>query len=144
MASLGPSELIYWPLGELNEILVKVKLVQVMDWCHQQPITWANVDPVLCRYMASLGHSELIVHFNDLVQGCGNSSALAMVLLQSYLEYYQACDQSYQHKLEIFEECRDSPERRKWTKQTKRPCLHDRRCRIHGQGTSHGNGGQGR
>ena len=27
-------------------------------WWHQA-ITWANVDPVLCRYMASLGHNEL-------------------------------------------------------------------------------------
>ena len=25
----------------------------------QQAITWANVDPDLCRHMASLGHNEL-------------------------------------------------------------------------------------
>ena len=31
----------------------KSTLVQVMA------ITWANVDPDLCRHMASLGHSEL-------------------------------------------------------------------------------------
>ena len=34
-------------------------LVQVMAWClRQQAITWANVDPDLCRYMASLGHNK--------------------------------------------------------------------------------------
>ena len=34
-----------------------------MAWCHQattQAITWANVDPDLCRHMASLDHNELI------------------------------------------------------------------------------------
>ena len=25
----------------------------------QQAITWANVDPVLCRHVGSLGHNEL-------------------------------------------------------------------------------------
>ena len=36
-------------------------LVQVMAWCRQQQaITWANVDPDLCRHMASLGRNELI------------------------------------------------------------------------------------
>ena len=38
----------------------KSSLVQVMAWCvRQQAITWANVDPDLCRHMASLGPSEL-------------------------------------------------------------------------------------
>ena len=32
-------------------------LFQVMAWCRQG--TWDNVDPELCRHMASLGH-ELI------------------------------------------------------------------------------------
>ena len=35
----------------------KSTLVQVMAW--QQAITWANVDPDLCRHMASLGPNEL-------------------------------------------------------------------------------------
>ena len=36
-------------------------LVQVMACgVKQQAITWANVDPDLCRHMASLGHNELI------------------------------------------------------------------------------------
>ena len=34
-------------------------LVQVMAWCRHQAITWANVDPDLCRQMASLGLNEL-------------------------------------------------------------------------------------
>ena len=29
-----------------------------MAWCHQA-ITWANVDPDLCRHMVSLSHNEL-------------------------------------------------------------------------------------
>ena len=37
----------------------KSALVQVMAWCRQaQAITWANVDPDLCRQMASLGLNE--------------------------------------------------------------------------------------
>ena len=36
-------------------------LVQVMAWCRQATtITWANVDPDICRYMVSLGYNELI------------------------------------------------------------------------------------
>ena len=30
-----------------------------IDALRQQTITWANVDPDLSRYMASLGHNEL-------------------------------------------------------------------------------------
>ena len=30
----------------------------------QQAITWANVDPDLCRHMVSVGHNELI-YVND-------------------------------------------------------------------------------
>ena len=38
----------------------KSTLVQVMVWCRQaQAITWANVDPDLCRHMVSLGHNQL-------------------------------------------------------------------------------------
>ena len=37
----------------------KSTLVQVMAWCRQQrAITWLNVDPVLYRHMASLGHNR--------------------------------------------------------------------------------------
>ena len=39
----------------------------------QQAITWANVDPELCRYMVSLG-------LNELMQKRRNSSALPMKL----------------------------------------------------------------
>ena len=43
--------------------------VQVMDWCLQeQAITWANVDPVFCHHLASLGLNELIVPPDD--SGC--------------------------------------------------------------------------
>ena len=38
----------------------KWTLVQVMAWCRQQQaITWASVDPDICRHMASLGPYEL-------------------------------------------------------------------------------------
>ena len=39
----------------------KSTLVEVMACCH---IIWANVDPYLCRYMASLGHGESTVSGN--------------------------------------------------------------------------------
>ena len=32
-------------------------------------ITWANIDPVLCRHMASLGHSELNCHHQTYING---------------------------------------------------------------------------
>ena len=38
----------------------KSTLVQVMAWCRQQAITWANADPDLCCHKMSLGHKELI------------------------------------------------------------------------------------
>ena len=37
----------------------KSTLVQVMAWCRQAAITWANVDPDLCHHMVSQGHNEL-------------------------------------------------------------------------------------
>ena len=39
----------------------------------QQAITWANVDPDLCRHMASVGHNELINNKN-LDNGNPNTS----------------------------------------------------------------------
>ena len=36
----------------------KSTLIQVMAWC-RQAINWANIDPDLCRHMASLGPNEL-------------------------------------------------------------------------------------
>ena len=29
-------------------------------WCQQEAINWDNVNPDLCRHMASFGHSDLI------------------------------------------------------------------------------------
>ena len=49
-----PSNECYWPLLMISQLLV-----DAMAWCHQKTITWANVDPVLCRHMASLGPKEL-------------------------------------------------------------------------------------
>ena len=34
----------------------------------QQAITWANVDPDLCRHMVSLGHNELTVIFGTQIR----------------------------------------------------------------------------
>ena len=39
----------------------KSTLVQVMAWCRQATITWANVDQDLCHHMASLGDHELSI-----------------------------------------------------------------------------------
>ena len=45
----------------LDKNYEKSTLVQVMAWCGQaEAITSANVDPDLCRHMASLGHNELM------------------------------------------------------------------------------------
>ena len=49
----------------------------------QQAITWANVDPVFCHHMASLGPNELseintwlsnYIHGFDMYVGCDYSS----------------------------------------------------------------------
>ena len=41
----------WMPQNGTNE---KSTLVQVMAWCHHKNITWANVDPDLCRHIVSL------------------------------------------------------------------------------------------
>ena len=42
-------------------------LVQVMAWCHQATSHYlTNVDPDLCRHMASLGLNELICSYNNI------------------------------------------------------------------------------
>ena len=46
----------------------KSTLVQVMAWCRrQQAITSANVDPDLCRQMASLGLNELKTYGGNVI-----------------------------------------------------------------------------
>ena len=48
--------LVHLPLDECH---YGSTLVQVLAWCRQQQaITGANVDPVLCRHMVSLGPNE--------------------------------------------------------------------------------------
>ena len=49
------------PSGELTlDLTDKSTLVQVMAWSiRQQAIIWTNVEQVLCRHVASLGHNEL-------------------------------------------------------------------------------------
>ena len=45
----------------------KSTLGQVMAWGRQaQAITWANVDPDLCRQLASLAHNELTYIWHDV------------------------------------------------------------------------------
>ena len=39
-------------------------LIQVMVWCRQKPITWSNLDPDLCRHLASLGHNEFMLLYD--------------------------------------------------------------------------------
>ena len=45
-----------------------------MAWCRQQQaITWANVDPDLCRHMVLQGHNELIKLRANRVHICLNA-----------------------------------------------------------------------
>ena len=73
------SALTHWPLGDFNEILCNFQTdfsdfrvwhflwncssqLWFRSWLGavgQQAITWANVDPDICRHMVSLGHNEL-------------------------------------------------------------------------------------
>ena len=45
-----------WPLEDV-EVISKVSFSNSL--VRQQAITWANIDPVLCLHMVSLGHDEL-------------------------------------------------------------------------------------
>ena len=57
-----------WYLSPKNEISLTwipwipvdmLILIQVIDWCHQAPITWPNVDLDLCHHIASPGCNKL-------------------------------------------------------------------------------------
>ena len=57
-------------IWQLGDCLAAALLMISQHWCRwwlgavrQQAITWANVDPVLCRHMASIGHNELMSIF---------------------------------------------------------------------------------
>ena len=58
----------------------KSTLVQVMAWCNrQQAITWANVDPDLCRHMASKGNNGLtLVDVSGVWQPWINNGGLSL------------------------------------------------------------------
>ena len=44
----------------------KLALVQIMAWLF---IAWANVDPVICHHMASLGH-DLLTYWGRVTHIC--------------------------------------------------------------------------
>ena len=49
-----------WGLSRWNGPNINVTELHWWSVNRQQAITWANVDPDLCRHMASLGHNELM------------------------------------------------------------------------------------
>ena len=65
----GPDSAFTWILHDLTHD--KTAWLQLMAWCHQWQqaitldITWANVDPNLCRYMALLVGWVNLSHFKD-------------------------------------------------------------------------------
>ena len=65
-------------------------LVQVMAWC-REAITWANVDSVLCRLMASLGHNDLNVNKGSIPE---------MVSLNAFFNtcFWSECNSEYSSK----------------------------------------------
>ena len=61
--------LVKLPSDECNWILLMISQHWLRKWLgavRQQAITWANVDPNLCRHMASLGHNELTDQNNEI------------------------------------------------------------------------------
>ena len=57
------ASLVELPLYECHWASLMISQHWLRQWLgavRQQAITWANVDPDLCRHMASLGHNELI------------------------------------------------------------------------------------
>ena len=63
-------DMTWWLEPDEKSTLVQMIYVILM----QQVITWTNVDPVMCRYMASLGHNELMTHW------CEKSISMRAVL----------------------------------------------------------------
>ena len=60
-----------------KNLLVGVSMICALWWLRHGPlevilvlsgITWANVEPDLCRHMASLGHNELKLHYRGAFQ----------------------------------------------------------------------------
>ena len=67
-----------------------------MKWLgaiRQQAITWANVDPDLCRHMASLGHNEL-KHSSMVRNGSGSELTKDTPCLAVIVELWVV---SYEH-----------------------------------------------
>ena len=106
---LVPSDLfMLMPSYECHGTSMMIIQYWFMYWLgatRQQAITWANVDPVLCSHMMSLGHNELtyLVYkvclpwcimyacrecANGLAQDCSNSIANALELLHSCTKPY--------------------------------------------------------
>ena len=56
----------------MPQAFINDKSAFVLGAVRQHAITWANVDPDLCRYMASLGHNKLnsIISFANVVDEC--------------------------------------------------------------------------
>ena len=65
--------------------VISKRILEIDDWgisCEialiwmsldrQQAITWANVDPDLCRHMASLGHNEVMKYRHDIALSFNN------------------------------------------------------------------------
>ena len=76
--------LVKLPSDECNWILLMISQHCFRYWLgavRQQAITWANVDPDLCRHMASLCHNELMKYLCDSGTPCppgryGNTTGL--------------------------------------------------------------------
>ena len=73
---------------------MKMRGCRQLGAVRQQAITWANVDPYLCRHMASLGHNELInITFNTAPK----TWYLITFSNASYLAWYK----TYTHYIDV-------------------------------------------
>ena len=75
--------LVKLPSDECNWILLMISQHWFRYWLgavRQQAITWANVDPDLCRHMTSLGPNELIIY--DM--SCYLYPAVMIILMIDY------------------------------------------------------------
>ena len=71
----------------------------------QQAITWANVDPDLCRQMASLGHNELTMSCERFWLLCSAFNLLNSSVILKYWKLIKDRAHLSTFKIFIFEKC---------------------------------------
>ena len=78
----------------------KLKMVQVMAWCRRLgPITWANVDPDLCRHLVSPGVKLYRLLGKNIFKIIDNKTNFEEMMLLFVVNTVDICTQCNDHVL---------------------------------------------